>query len=29
LAADNITGLFWETTEITNPRQFYRIIAVN
>ncbi|MDD3734756.1 MAG: hypothetical protein PHR67_07675, partial [Candidatus Cloacimonetes bacterium] len=29
LAADNITGLFWETTEITSPRQFYRIIAVN
>jgi len=29
LAADNVTGLFWETTEITNPRQFYRIMAAN
>jgi len=29
LAADNVTGLYWETTDITYPKQFYRIVAVN
>ena len=29
LIADNIMGLYWETTDITYPKQFYRIVAVN